>query len=287
MNEDALIRKGYIPLDKSWIIRMGVLDMINGRHDIIDFLESQKSLSDDLQALLRAAQVWNTTEPIDVGESGTLYRFLRFVSCAHNLDKKFILRGTLKERAMCDNPGVVHYSLKELLLLDHGTSQWASAAVLCGNNEKIKNPPYKLRVTYEARSHWQEQREKNQTWSARYDATILKQALAFLMLLSGGRPAFVAEQAEDYCFARAFGYMTKEEGKKRWPNLQGHESNRIEAMEKELKNIEHKKPVTSRDHRVVEALAMKAAVEGKEIQFEHSEVVAKSWPQFWDFLHGV
>ena len=81
--------------------------------------------------------------------------------------------------------------------------------------------------------------------------------------------------------------MTKEEGKKRWPNLQGHESNRIEAMEKELKNIEHKKPVTSRDHRVVEALAMKAAVEGKAIQFEHSEVVAKSWPQFWDFLHGV
>ncbi|HEY4477585.1 MAG TPA: hypothetical protein VJB56_03050 [Candidatus Paceibacterota bacterium] len=121
MNEDALIRNGYIPLDKSWIIRMGVLDMINGRHDIIDFLTSQKSLSGDLQALLCAARVWDTNEPIDVGESGTLYRFLRFASWARNLDKKFILRGTLKERAICDNPVVVHYSLKELLLLDHGT----------------------------------------------------------------------------------------------------------------------------------------------------------------------
>lgn len=284
MDEDALIQKGYIPLDKSWVIRMGVLDMVNGCPDIIDFLASQKSLSDDLQALLRAAQAWNTNEPIDVGESGTLYRFLRFALWARNLDKKFVIRGTLKDRAVCDNPGIVHYSLKELLLLDHGTSQWASAAVLCGNNEEIKNPPYKLHVTYEARSHWQEQREKNQTWSARYDATILKQAHAFLMLLRGERPAFIAEQAEDYCFARAFDFITQNEGLRRWPSLTDHESNRIETMEKELKNFENKKPVTSRDHRVVEALAMKAAVEGQKIQFEHSEAVAKSWPQFWDFL---
>jgi D-serine dehydratase len=68
--------KNFIPLDKSWIIRMGVLDLINKYPDALDFLEGQKNLSDDLVVLKRICRDWADKENIDVGESGTLYRFL-------------------------------------------------------------------------------------------------------------------------------------------------------------------------------------------------------------------
>ena len=36
--------------------------------------------------------------------------------------------------------------------------------------------------------------------------------------------------------ARAFGFISKEEGEEKWPSLRGHESDRIEEMEKEMKD---------------------------------------------------
>jgi hypothetical protein len=50
-----LIQKGYIPLDKSWINRMALLDFINRSDYSILFLKEQyDELGDDLKAAHRA-----------------------------------------------------------------------------------------------------------------------------------------------------------------------------------------------------------------------------------------
>ncbi len=156
---DFLIKGGYIPLDKSWMIRMGILDLVAGFDDIIKYLEQHESeVSDDLKALYRTSIQWKENSSIDVGESGTLYRFLKFASWKLKQDKKFITRGTLKDRNISDNPDIVNWSLIDLLSLDNGTSQWASASILMGNSESMKNPPYKLQVTLDAVEHWKSRR---------------------------------------------------------------------------------------------------------------------------------
>ena len=93
------------------------------------------------------------------------------------------------------------------------------------------------RVTTLANSSWKEARENNRHWSARLDPTIMAQAEAFIEILNGNKPEFIPEQAEDYCFARTFGYMTRGEAGKKWPNLAGHETNRFEEMEKSLDEL--------------------------------------------------
>ena len=67
----------YIPLDKSWIIRMGILDLINSYPDTLNFLKKQEKLSDDLQALLQALIDWNSKKEINVGESQRKIQQLR------------------------------------------------------------------------------------------------------------------------------------------------------------------------------------------------------------------
>lgn len=279
-----LIEQGYIPLDKSWIIRMEILDLLNGYEDTIRFLEQKEQLSSDLQALHRALIAWKTNEPIDIGESATLYRFLKFASWKLGLNKKFILRGSLRRRKICDNSEIIGYTLEELLKLDEGTSQWASAAVLLGNKERIINPPYKLKLTFEAVSHWRGQREKGECWKPLYDKTILRQAESFLELLKLGKTSFVPQQAEDYCFSRAFKFITKREGESRWPSLRGHESDRIKEIERILDNVDRREEIDSRDHRVIQAVAMRQKVKHKNINVKYPLAVNKSWPQFWKFL---
>ncbi len=88
---------------------------------------------------------------------------------------------------------------------------------------------------------------------------------------------FVPEQAEDYCFSRAFGIVTTEFGEKTWPSFKGHESDRIQEMDIALQQ----KEVTSKDHRVVQAIAM---LKGNEVLIKYLDSVNKSWPQFWKFL---
>lgn len=283
--EHELVARGYIPPDKSWMNRVGVLDIQHGYDDITKFLGSQDKLSDDLEALYRASIDWKSSDTVYVGESATLYRFLKFASWKLGKNKKFILDGSLKKRKICNNPEIVSYSLEELLKLDYGTSQWASASVLLGNEEKIENPPYKLKLTYEAVSHWKKQRKNRQCWEPRYDETILRQAVAYLELFKYGRTSFVPLHSEDYCFARAFGLINKEEGERLWSSLKGHESNRIEEMERALKDYENGREVDSRDHRVVQAVVMKSKLEGRDVKIKYTEAVNKSWPEFWKFMN--
>ena len=279
-----VVDKKYIPLDKSWIIRMGILDIVNGYDDIQKFLATQENLGDDLLALKKASERWKFDKDIDVGESGTLYRLLKYVSWKQELHKNFILQGTLKHRKINDDQVVLRLSQSELLKYDNGTSQWASAAVLLGDPERLYQPPYKLDLTYQAVEHWQMQRDKNQSWLPRYDETILRQAETYIKLLKGEKLEFVPEQAEDFCFAYIFGYMTAEEGEKRWPALRGHESDRIVEIQETLKAAKEGKEITSKDHRVVQAIAMWGKVNRKEVYILYPQSVNKSWPQFWDFL---
>lgn len=196
--ESQLIKGGYIPLDKSWIIRMGVLDLLNNYNDIFEFLKvRQNELSDDLQALHRALKSWKAGEQnIDVGESATLYRFLKFTSWVLGENKRFILRGTLQKR----------------------------------------------------------------------------------------KTSFVPQQPEDYCFARTFGLITKEQGKSLWPSLQGHESDRIEEMEWVIETVNAGGMIESQDHRTVQAGCMLQKFRGMGISAKYPWCVNKSWPRFWDFL---
>lgn len=284
MTKAELIKSGLIPLDKSWITRMGILDLVNGYSDINVFLENQNNLGDDLTALKKVCYDWKRSTTIDVGESGTLYRFLRFASWKLKLNKKFTIHKTLRDRNITDNPNIMDCSLRELLKLDNETSQWASASVLLGNKERTPNPPYKLVLTYEAVAHWEQRRAKGLSWEPRYDKTILNQALTFLKLLHNKDVSFVPKQAEDYCFARAFDFIGVEQGELLWPSLKGHESNRIVEMEEALKQYGNNKQITSRDHRVVQSIAMKGIVENIEVKFKYPESVNKTWPQFWDFL---
>lgn len=278
------IDKKYIPLDKSWIIRIGILDIVNGYDDIQKFLAAQENLGDDLIALKKASGQWKTSTDINVGESGTLYRLLKYVSWKQNLNKNFILEGTLKHRKINDDQIVLRLSQTDLLKYDNGTSQWASAAVLLGDPERLLEPPYKLELTYQAVKHWQSQRDKGLSWEPRYDETILGQTKAYLQLLSGEKPNFIPSQAEDFCFAYMFGYMTAEEGEKRWPALRGHESDRIVEIQETHEAAEAGEPVTSKDHRVVQAVAMWGRVNKKDVNILYPQSVNKSWPQFWDFV---
>lgn len=279
-----IVDKKYIPLDKYWTIRMGVLDIINGYSDIQNFLDKEKNLGGDIQALHRASKVWNTSKSVDVGESGTLYRFLQFISWKQGLNKKFVKRGTLKHRKVCNNPEIANWNLKQLLELDGGTSQWASSAILLGNREKISNPPYFIKKTYEALKHWDERRKNKKRWDARYDEILLKQAKYFLNVLNSKRSIFKPTNPDDYCFARAFGVMTKAQGEKQWPMIRHHESDRLEEMEIALDQAKNNRMVMSKDHRVIHAIAMLCKTKNKKVKFKYPDSVNKSWPQFWDFL---
>lgn len=282
LNQEVEVK--FIPLDKSWIIRMGVLDILNGYKDTIKFLKRTDNLNGDLISLLRASEEWDASEIIHVGESGTLYRFLRFASWKLNLDKEFVLEGTLQSRDICEDPAIINWQLSDLLKLDKNTSQWASAAILLGNTQRVENPPHKLQLTYEAVEHWKSRRLKGEVWLPRCDVTILIQATSFVHFIRTGDMQFKAMQPEDYCFARAFELIDEADGKRQWPSLAGHESNRFVDMKQNLRCFEEGTVIESKDHRVVQAIAMLAKARRKEVKFAYPDSVNKSWPQFWEFI---
>ncbi len=264
---------------------MGVLDALAGAATSIQFLNAHhRKLSDDLAALLAAIRVWHADEPVAVGESGTLYRFLQFASWKLALDKKFLLSGTLRWRPMVDDPSIVQLPQRELLKLDRGTSQWASAAVLLGDEERLPAPPFKLALTYEAIGHWADARARGATWVPRRDETIERQANAFVAKFKGEPESFEPAQAEDFCFAYCCCGMSAAEGERRWPSLRGHESDRIVEIQEAIMDARAGVRIASKDHRVIQAVAMWGALQGITPVFIHPYAVNKSWPQFWQFL---
>jgi len=264
-----LIEEGYIPFDKSWIIRLGVLDLLNNKNTIDEFLDNnQQKLSDDLLSLQTAIQDWRNNEPIRVGESGTLCRFLKFAAWARGEEREFVKKGTLIERD-----------------LYKPTSQWQSAAYLCGAIDKQPTDHPKIQLTYDAVDHWNETKET--AWTPRYDNTILQQAITFLDRHFNCPATFSPESSEDYCFARTFGYIFRPDAEKQWPELADHESNRFVEMDKAIKQVRSEQTITSPDHRVVQAAVMHQVLTGYPINVTNKDAVNKSWPQFWSFIENL
>jgi hypothetical protein len=194
---------------------------------------------------------------------------------------------TLAGRNKKFDPTDLNLSQAELIER-YNTSQFASARALNGDRERLDDPPFKLQTTYEAIDHWQAQREQRQMWVPHYDPTINRQVGAYLAMLGGPAPDFEPQQSEDFCFAYAFGYTSLAEAAKRWPELAGHESNRPEEMPAMMKAAQRGEIITSRDHRVVQAIAMWATVVlDKEVKFDHPQAVNKSWPQFWKLMEAT
>lgn len=257
---------------------MAMLDLFRLKKSVSPKLYGHK-ISADLIALNIGVNDWlNDKHSIFVGESGTLYRFFQFAIWKYNLDKSLCCRGTLLNREITKDKNIVNLSQEELLKLDNGTSQWASAAALFGDIHRVDDPPNKLALTYDVLDGWTE------NWKPVMDETIYNQAIYFYNVMGGIEMYWKPSQSEDFCFAYAFNKITKEEGLKRWPALQSHESNRIVEMEKNLDCMMNGRPIISKDHRIVQALVMLAKVKNRPIQVTYPTCVLKSWPLFWSFM---
>ncbi len=238
-------------------------------------------------ALKKASLSWKTENLVNVGESATLFRLLQFASWKLNLNKTFIKEGTLLNREINNDPDIINFSLSELLKLDNCTTQWATASIIMGNNQRIPNPPSKVKQTYDAVEHWNKQRSAGLVWEPQFDKTIQLQVEVFLEIKNGRKVDYFPSCSDDYCFARVFNFITAEDGAKNWPSLKGHETNRIIEMEKAINDAAVNSAVSSMDHRVVQALAMWGHIYNKTLSFLYKDCVNKSWPKFWDFLSSV
>jgi hypothetical protein len=274
-----------IPECKAWTIRGGVKAIQEQKDIVLRHLERKDYTTGDLGSLRRASQAWlSGAKDIPVGESRTLLICLTVEAKRQKARKNFILEGTLKNRPISQCPEIGSLRPEELLKLDGGTTQWATAMYLAGDKRRVEKPSPKLAMTYEFDQDWEMRKLTNRIWRPRKDQVILAQATAYLHLLRTGKLDFVPREAEDFCFARTFGLMGDEEGARRWPSLAGHESNRLISMAKAYSQVIQRELVDSKDHRVVQAAAMFAKASGLKAEFAYPESVNKSWPGFWDFM---
>jgi hypothetical protein len=314
--EQALIDKGYIPWFKSQIIRMGILDLLGGYGpgDLIRFLDSQKDLGGDLKALRRVAQVWtDSSQPFDVGESGTIYRFVSFYSWKNHIHRPIVMGGTLTNRVkkMGAGPEIVHWPLAKLLTLEGGTTQWATMAILMGNEEVLSEVPFYLQQTYDAKTHHFGRRHSGEVWIPQRDPTLIAQVREYVRFLETGKIHIWPDRLGDCdlaCFLMAFGVMTPKDAKKIWPQIQYHESNRVREMKRTMPfyleepyfvryclwKIFGRRHIRSDDHRVVQAGAMRiqsmdlsAPISDIKKRFRDPDCVNKTWPRFWDALDAI
>jgi hypothetical protein len=303
INEEEILK--FIPLDKSWLIRMGILDLTRGfgSRDLLNFLNSCENLGNDLEALKRIALVWDTNEPFDVGESGTIYRFIKFYLLKNNIDREIKISETLIHRVkkMNINYDMINWPLAKLGTLEGGTTQWQTMAILLGNKEKLSEIPFYLQKTYDAIQHWEEKRKNGQMWIAQKDPTLLVQSTLYLNFLKNGKIDLIPTKLGDcdlYCFLRAFDAVGKKWAEKNWPQLSEHESSRFEEMERTLLELEKGETISTKDHRVVQAEAMlllskshSISVESIKQRFDNPQCVNKTWKSFWSlampYFHRV
>ncbi len=286
--ESARVDRNHMPECKAWTIRGGVKALQEGKDVVLRHLESKNYTTGDLGSLRRASQAWLAgAKDIPVGESRTLLICLTVEAKRRAVSKNFIREGTLKDRQIAQCPEIGRLPPEALLQLDGGTTQWATAMYLAGDQRRVEKPSPKLAMTYEAVQDWEMRKLTNRIWRPRKDRVILAQAEAYLGLLRNGKLDFTPKEAEDFCFARTFGLMSDEEGARRWPSLSGHESNRLISVAKAYSQVVQRKIVDSKDHRVVQAAAMFAKSSGIRANFAYPESVNKSWPGFWTWLESA
>lgn len=288
----------FVPRDKGSTIRMVYLDLTQGYgpNHAINFLESKKDLSGDEKAALSVARSWEGNGPIDVLESRTMFIFLQFYFWKNKIAREILTRGTLTQRIkeMEATEKVATWPLAKLLTLEGGTSQFASAAILLGNEEILPENPFYLQKTYNVRSYWLEQKQLGHFWIPQPDPTITVQIQEYINFLKTGKINIIPDRLGDcdlYCFLHSFGKITTEEGKKIWPQLCKHESNRFCEMELRREECLFGRIIHTRDHRVVSAYALlmqsmnlNLSVDAIRVSFIEPDCVNKAWPQFWNFV---
>ena len=254
-----------MPWDKSLIIRFVFLDLIHGIPErSIKWLEAHyDELGDDLRALLQTLKQYLAGEDLDVGESDTLRVFwLKYLEHVGQ-SRKIIVHGTLKLR----DPE------------DRESSKWDSIAVLLGEQSTSSDPHVAL--TYRALEEWQQATKRGEMWPAIKDENITEMMDSWL-----NGTELVLDNSEKGCHAVAHGMITPKEMLRRWPKSVNHESNRPKAMRSALRRTRLRRlfpwiKIKSDDHRVVMAMATLGL---PREAFSNPDCVAKTWPQFWQFL---
>jgi hypothetical protein len=292
-----LTEQKYIPLDKSWVIRMGFLDLTRGYKDIVGFLETQTDLGDDLTGLLRVCQSWEGNGPLDVGESGTILRFVRYYLWKNNIKREIKVTETLEERSknrISNDPNIVNMGPEELGELDDKTSQWQTVAYVFGDRRRVNRPKYKLRLTYQSVEHWEERRRKGQCWDAITDETITRQVLGFIEYMKTGKISSKPQQPEDFFFYEMFGIKIDPSIAYEYESLQGHETKRLDTLREISEAVSSGDKIKTKDHRGVTAAAMYMKTRDKSLsvadirkRFEHPDCVTKAFPRFWECMEAV
>lgn len=280
----------YVPVSKSVAIRAIMLDLATDRRDVpsvTDVIGNIADLPDDVIAAVKLSEDLKAgRNVVSVGESGTLYRFLIYWARKNKRLIEFTTSGTLRNREITIPDNLLDLSYDELLALDNGTSQWASAAMICGKQYELtligKSPflaitlntmlAYKRAMPY----------ERGPYSILTPDMTFVRQFDHYERVMNNPGLKFVPVSSEDFCYAVAMG-ADVEELLERFPSVIHHESNRYEAM----KLLAVAGPVpnsihNSKDHRVIMAAAMKYGV-GPNL-FTYPQCVSKSCPRFWEFM---
>lgn len=280
----------FIQADKAYTIRMAVQEELYGDHSYaVEQINRIDNPPEDIIALGQVIGKWATNKEVDVGESGTVYRIFQYTAWKQGLNKEFVTKGTLTNRVL-HMPGKYDVmnckNQAELMNLWDKTSQWATAAVLNGDSERIANPPSKLALTYETWDEWHLPETRN--WTPRTDSVLSRQAKHFArLLLNNEQVKFEHKEAEDFPYSFITESITLGEAELRYPSLVHHESNRIQEMPLMFNKAVSHKPVDSLDHRIVQSLALFGLLEKIDIEFVHPEAVNKSWPKFWDFWQAL
>lgn len=292
-----------LPLSKSRAIRLLLLGLRDNDDRIIKSLlklSEKTQLPDDARRMLGACRFWSHQDNIHVGESATVLRFLWWFNQVQKTNKNFVKEKTLFGRKITLDPEMLRWTIFELLdktRVPEGTSQLASAASICTPWQYpriVTNCPHQLQITYRVLDEWNVYLGTGKLPEAGIDPTIRLQAEAFIRVQCGREWQFEMAQQEDFPFAYTMlGDWAITEAKRRgWWSLTEHESNRFLEVPQAKHEWMHTHTISSKDHRVIQAVAMFALLKGckptKIIgQTKHPEAVAKSWPMFYQFLDWV
>lgn len=276
-----------LAFEKSWYVRLGLLDLIAERDTTARSLNAYAGpLSNDLTVVRDTMPlILGGEKHIDVGEGGTWARFLQFASAKYGWGLVLEKSGSLSGRPDEFTPDSLTAPLAHLGRMNRQSSQIASAAVLSGSKEPIpQNASYHLRMSYEAKDFWNQNQDMD-VWPEQRDRTFRRQAIAWIGWLATGRMEFSPIQPEDYVFARVFGIMTPRDAQSLgWYSLAGHESNRFDDLEEAIADAYAGNVVSINDHRPNIALRWKF---GPDLRLARLESISKSWPhsQFNQFTN--
>ncbi len=260
---------------KSNVIRLIVGGVPFGSTSVRDQLEAgnYNILGDDIKAAVEVGhQLSDETRPsINPGDSRTLRIEAEFLDMLQYSEdpklrpRKFVLSPMQKRRYTPVPKDLPRWALEDMLFLEDGTTQWASAAILLQDrfDEARELIP-------DIRPNKRLMLEKSKSARARilgaralgkavllderdYDMTFLRQDQAFYTsVVTGEAIRFEPLHSEDVYDAIFTGTITPKQAVKLFPQITRHEVNRYEEAIR-LLNGDRKRPLNTEDHRAAMA----------------------------------